>query len=94
MINLEWSCPSDEWNLVNKTGFCFKLFEKYNMTFIQALSYCPEQQPSSYLAEIATAEEFDYVYSKIKQDVWVLTVFYRDFLNNQFYSVRRGCLPA
>ena len=72
--NSELRCPSNEWNLINKSGFCFKLFEKSNMTFIQALSYCPEQQPNSYLAEITTDDEFDYINSTIKQDVWVLFI--------------------
>ena len=28
--NSELRCPSNEWNLINKSGFCFKLFEKSN----------------------------------------------------------------
>ena len=87
-------CPVS-WDLVEKSGFCFKLFKIPNMTFFQALSYCPEQQPTSYLAEITTDEELGYLNSKIKQDVWVLIIsLYRFIIYQEFYSitVRGRCI--
>jgi hypothetical protein len=69
-LTISLNCPT-EWDLVKSSGSCFKIFDVFEKNFIQALSYCLEVEPKSYLGEIITDDEFDYVNRTVKEDTWV-----------------------
>jgi hypothetical protein len=81
------TCPNG-WDIVQSSGSCFKIFEK-NLSFIQALSYCPEVQPTSYLAEIITDDEFEYLKVKYSTtELWVkLIICFICKVSNNFYLI-------
>ena len=60
-------CPNG-WKFCS--NFCFKRFEE-KMTSIQAFSFCPRNQPTSYLAEISTHTEFLCIQSLANNESWV-----------------------
>ena len=80
-------CPNG-WDIVQSSGSCFKIFEK-ELSFIQALSYCPEVQPTSYLAEIITDDEFEYLKERYpRTEFWVkLIICFICKVSNNFYLI-------
>jgi hypothetical protein len=81
------TCPNG-WDIVQSSGSCFKIFQK-NLSFIQALSYCPEVQPTSYLAEIITDDEFEYLKVKYSTtELWVkFIICFICKVSNNFYLI-------
>ena len=81
------TCPNG-WDIVQSSGSCFKIFQK-KLSFIQALSYCPEVQPTSYLAEIITDDEFEYLKEKYPTtEFWVkLIICFICKVSNNFYLI-------
>ena len=65
------TCPS-EWSMYD--GHCYKVFNG-NWTHAQAQSYCRAKQQNSYLAQIITNNEYEWlvnlIITKSTRDVWV-----------------------
>lgn len=63
------------WSSYN--GHCYKMF-KINMTLYQAQSFCHKQENNSYLADIKTQNELNWIISNFSAGyvrVWLTTLY-------------------
>jgi hypothetical protein len=73
------ACPS-EWIKSPTTNFCFKSFTKQTITINQAFSFCPDNQPTSYLADISSNEEFHLIQNFVNEKTWVVNFMIYDLI--------------